>query len=393
MSTLAQRSQEFQHYAADSRTDVLELLKTLVETEGASREATEIRRLGDTLGTELDQLGLQVDSVPSEEFGLHLRASNGDSTSPAAVLIGHLDTVFPAGSGWPFAIRDNVATGPGVADMKGGLVVLLFALRALAAVEGPRLPVRVLLVGDEEVGSPESNALIEESAEGAAWGLVFEPAGPDGAVISHRKAFGQYFLSVTGSAAHAGLDPESGIDANRELVSECASIYGLARPDRGTTINIGRIEGGRAPAIVSDHARAQIDVRADSESEWERVHAALRQRSRTTETGAVVEFEGGMQRPAMTPTDDTRRLMRLVSDAGSACGQPVVFGSSGAVSDGNNLAAAGIATLDGLGPIGGRTHSRDEFLRVDSVFDRITLVASVLSAMADQLDESGGGDD
>ncbi len=372
-------SRGFRDRAQARRPAMTELLADLVAVESPSGYGDGVRRVARILAQRLKSVGLEVELVPSERFGVHLVASAGAS-APGVVLVGHLDTVFPVGSAWPFSVEGSIATGPGVADMKGGLVVLVNALELLAESDGLP-PLRIVLAGDEEVTSPESRHIIADQARHASYGLVFEPGEPDGALINRRKGFGHYTLTIEGRAAHAGADPAGGVDANSELVAQCEWLYGLAVRDRGTTINVGRIEGGRAPAIISESARAEIDIRVETEEERTRLEREL-SAVRAKRTSAKIQLHGGFERPPLIPDIGTEQLMALALEAGKSCGQTVTFSSSGGVSDANTLADAAVPALDGLGPIGGRLHSRDEWADLDSLTDRVILSCSLLSALS-----------
>jgi glutamate carboxypeptidase len=361
---------------------MLGLLEQLVNIESPTEHPDGVNCVGEALGEQLSQLGFEVRRIPSTRFGDHVVADGGPREGSQIFLIGHMDTVYPVGTGWGFSTNGATAFGPGVIDMKGGDVVLIFALKALHAVDGISTSIRVVFNSDEEFGSPESGVFIPDLARTAQYAFVLEPSEPDGTLVSERKGAGVFRVAVYGKAAHAGQEPETGLSANLELVHLLLSAADLADPARGTTVNIGRIEGGTAAAIVPESAYAEIDVRVPNLEEQRRIEQEMEALTRANRLrGTQIEVTGGWHRYPMPLLPATRTLMGTVSAAAKACGQTVTFGRSGAVSDGNNLVAAGVPTLDGVGPVGGRAHSRDEYMEVDTLFDRTVLLALALSKL------------
>jgi glutamate carboxypeptidase len=267
-----------------------------------------------------------------------------------------------------------------VLDMKGGLVQLVTALEALAALRvRPTVTPEVLVASDEEVGSVDSQPVVVERARGADRVLVLEPAqGPDGRLKTRRKGSGRFSIVVEGRAAHAGLEPEKGVSAIVELAHQVLAAAALHDPDRGVTVNVGTIEGGVGVNTVAPHARAMLDVRAWDVAEAERVTQALHGLQPFL-AGAKVRVDGRFGRPPMVPTP--RRLWRLAEDAAASLRLVLRSAEVGGASDGNNASQLA-PTLDGLGAVGDGAHAVSEHVRLDRMAERVALLALLLAEPA-----------
>jgi glutamate carboxypeptidase len=299
------------------------------------------------------------------------------------LLVGHLDTVYPLGTvaRRPFTVSDGRAYGPAVLDMKGGLAVMLFALRALAATRGVG-NVRVVLNSDEEPGSPTSRDRWAAWGADVDWAFVLEPALSDGSLVLRRKGVGIFRLEVAGRAAHAGAEPERGANAILALAHHLLAAAALADPAIGTTVNVGVVRGGALPYVVPAAAEALIDVRAPTRGEAERVLSGLRALERAQPVpGTRLHVHGSFHRPPMEPVEGTEALAALVEACGREVGLAVRFASSGGASDGNNLAAAGVPTVDGMGPAGAGAHSEEEWVDIVSLVQKTQLLAIVLDRL------------
>lgn len=299
---------------------------------------------------------------------------------PADVLVvGHADTVFPAGTveRRPFRVEDGRAFGPGVFDMKAGLVVALDALERVAGTDR----VALLVTGDEETGSLTSRALIEDVAREAAAVLVLEPS-LDGALKIGRKGGAFYHLTFHGLAAHAGLEPELGHNALLAMARWAASLAELADPGSGTTVTPTLAAAGTAQNVVPDRATLTVDVRASALAELERVDDEIRRRVTAAGTDDVhVDVDGGINRPPLEAHSSTR-LAALCREQARLLGLPEPGSATvGGGSDGNFTAALGVPTLDGLGPVGGGAHAEHEWVALDSLRDRVPLVAGMVGAL------------
>lgn len=294
----------------------------------------------------------------------------------------HYDTVWPAGTldGWPALARDGRLTGPGVFDMKAGLVQFAWGLRAADAVGVPRVGLRLVLTGDEEIGSLASRPTIEAEVVRGAAALVFEPSG-GGALKTARKASGHFRLEVRGVEAHAGLDPTGGASAVDELAHAVLAVHALADPDAGTSLNVGVVGGGTHRNVIAGAAFGEIDARAATPAEARRVETALHAlRARNPRAGLVVT--GGWTRPAMPRSAATGRLFATAREVAAALGLDLGEIAVGGVSDGNFAAALGVPVLDGMGAVGAGAHSRGEWVDAAQLPVRAALLAGLLGELA-----------
>lgn len=316
-----------------------------------------------------------------EHGDIQVREYAGNGTAPLLVLC-HYDTVWPAGTlqELPFAVDDDTITGPGVFDMKAGLVQFVWAVRALDAAGLARPPLRLVLNGDEEVGSPASRPVIEAQTEGARSALVFE-ASQHGAVKTARKGVGIFRADVHGVAAHAGLDPTKGASAIDELARVTLALHGLTDLDAGTTVNVGVVGGGTRTNVTAGHAYAEIDVRVRSRAEAERVDAAIAA-LRPADPRVTLEFSGRWNRPVMERGAATGRMFELAARVADGLSVELAECAVGGASDGNFVAAAGLPVLDGFGAVGDGAHARHEHASVAGMIERAALAAGVLHAFA-----------
>ena len=292
------------------------------------------------------------------------------------MLIGHFDTVWPLGTlaDWPFQIdaAAGTATGPGCFDMKAGIVQMLHAVASLDAPDG----LEILLTSDEEIGSPTSRSLVEEAATGAEAALVLEPSAA-GRLKIGRKGIGAYRVTITGRAAHAGLEPERGANALISLGHVLTSLEGLARPELGTTVTPTLASGGTATNVVPAQAQVDVDVRVCDPGEAARVDLALRGLT-TRVPGTTVAVGGGLRRPPM-PAGQGADLHRRASTVAQALGLGPLPGIAvGGGSDGNFTAAVGCPTLDGLGAVGDGAHAAGEWIQIGAMPERAAVLAHLI---------------
>ncbi|MEW2503306.1 M20 family metallopeptidase [Amycolatopsis sp. NPDC047767] len=294
------------------------------------------------------------------------------------LLLCHYDTVWPLGTlaEWPFSVEGDRATGPGIFDMKSGLVHAVWALRALDAAGLPRPAIRLVLNGDEELGSPASRQAIEEAAAGTRATLVFE-ASADGAVKTSRKGVGLFQVHAKGVESHAGLDPTKGASAIDELARAILALHALTDLDAGTTVNVGVISGGSRQNVIAGSARGEIDVRVSSAAEAARIDAGVASLT-AHDPRATVVVEGGWNRPVMERSEGIARLYELARDLAAELGVTLRECSVGGASDGNFVAALGHPVLDGFGAVGDGAHARHEHISVAGMLERTALAAAVL---------------
>jgi glutamate carboxypeptidase len=301
---------------------------------------------------------------------------------PAQLLLGHCDTVWPLGMlrQMPVERRDGRLYGPGVYDMKAGLVQAVFALRALRELrlEPPAVPL-MLINSDEETGSGDSLRQIRRLARRVQRVFVLEPSlGPEGKLKTGRKGVGQFIVTVRGRAAHAGLEPERGASAVLELSHVIRHLYALADPARGVTVNVGVVAGGLRGNVVAPEARAEVDVRVLWEDDAPALEAAIRGLVATT-PGTRLEVTGALDRPPLLATPANLGLWRTAEAAARELGMVLGEGVAGGASDGN-VTSRLTATLDGLGAVGGGAHSLDEHVEVARMPERAALLALLLLA-------------
>lgn len=300
--------------------------------------------------------------------------------APRVLLLGHLDTVWPLGTlaARPFTVAGGVVRGPGVFDMKAGLVLALHAVAALGAPEG----VALLATSDEEIGSATSADLLRELAAEAGSVLVLEPPvdGPAGAVKIARKGVGFYRVTCAGREAHAGLNPGDGVNALLELAHQLPRLAALADESTGTTVTPTVAGAGTAVNVVPAQAWADVDVRVAAPGEDGRIDAALRALAPVL-AGATVTVTGGINRPPLPPAA-TAELFALAGEVAASLGMPAPAGASvGGGSDGNLVAPLGVRVLDGLGPPGGGAHTQNEHVLVDGLAPRAALVAGLVARL------------
>jgi glutamate carboxypeptidase len=294
-------------------------------------------------------------------------------------LIGHVDTVWPAGTlrRWPVSVdlAAGSVTGPGCFDMKAGIIQLLHAVSVLADRSG----LEILITTDEEIGSPTSRPLIEELGRASAAALILEPSA-SGAVKIGRKGTGLYRLDVAGLAAHAGLEPEKGANALVSLAEIIGRVGAVARPAIGTTITPTLAGAGTAANVVPARAYADLDVRVAEPAEADRVDQDLRALAAAV-PGTALSVSGGPNRPPL-PTTASAALFELARDVADGLGLPALEGVVvGGGSDGNFTAAVGCPTLDGLGAVGAGAHAEGEHVRIDSMAERAALLAALISRL------------
>ncbi|MEV0593618.1 M20 family metallopeptidase [Nonomuraea cavernae] len=348
-------------------------LEELVSCESFSSDLEAVARSAKVVaGMGARHLGAQPEFIVIDGV-THLRWTFG---TPRVLLLGHHDTVWPIGSllTHPWSVRDGVARGPGVFDMKAGLVQTFHALAGLGSLDG----VSVLITGDEEVGSPTSAGLIQEAARGAAAAFVMEASADGGALKTARKGTSLYTLHVYGKAAHAGLEPERGANAGVELAHQILAVAALGSGD--TTVTPTVLSGGTTLNTVPAGATVGVDVRAGSAAEQRRVDAAMRA-LRPAVPGTRLEVRGGPNRPPLEEAMSAG-LYALAQELAAGLGlAPLTSAAVGGASDGNFTAGAGCPTLDGLGAVGGGAHADHEHVIVAELPHRTALLRALVEAV------------
>jgi glutamate carboxypeptidase len=360
---------------------IIEDLKELVEHESPSQDKPALDSLARVLAGRLEEQGGEVEIVTRSEAGDHVVARfPGPETGRPALVLTHLDTVWPKGTlaKMPFREEGPRLHGPGVYDMKASLVMVLEVLAALRTLDlaMPR-PMVVAMTSDEEVGSGSSRLLIEDLARESEYVLVLEPPLADGSLKTARKGVGRFTVEVEGKAAHAGVAPELGASAIVELAHQVLKIQALNDPAAGTTMNVGVVHGGTTANVVPAWAVAQVDVRATSLAAAGVVEEALKSLVPVT-PGTKITVKGEFGRPPMERTSAVAGLFARARQIGRGLGLELTEGSTGGGSDGNFTAALGVPTLDGLGVHGGGAHAADEHIVVESLPERGAFLAALL---------------
>jgi glutamate carboxypeptidase len=343
-------------------------LDRLVSVESPSHDVEALSQSADVVAQViLDRTGTAATIVEGAD-GPHVHWSGGGS--PRVLVLGHHDTVFPLGTlaARPFRVADGRATGPGVFDMKGGIVQAIHAVAALDDASG----VEMLFTADEEIGSDSSRALLEERALACGNVLVLEPSADGGAVKTGRKGTGTFEVVVRGRAAHAGLEPEKGVNALLEASRQVLAIAEFGDAAAGTTVTPTVAHAGTADNVVPAEARIRVDVRVTGPEEKARVEA-LMQGLTPSLAGAEVVVRGEINRPPM-PESASASLFPIAQEVIPGIGGVAVGGGS----DGNFTAARGVPTLDGLGAVGGGAHADHEFVVVDTMVERASLLEGIL---------------
>jgi glutamate carboxypeptidase len=362
------------------RADALDLLGRVVSIDSPTSDKAGVDRVAALMERELRTAGATVDLLPQSGAGDVLRAAFGPRDGRAAMLLGHLDTVWPTGEAArrPFRVEGGWAHGPGVFDMKVGLVLCVLLARAVAAgVLRPRLPVVCLFSGDEETGSPVSRPRIEAEARSARYVLGLEPCNPDGGAKTERKGVGRVVVDVQGIPAHAGIDPDQGVNAIEELAAQVLAIKLLEDRVKGTTVHAGLIGGGVAKNVVAPAARAEFDVRVPSPAEWSRVETAVLN-LKPRNPRARVRVEASLTHPPMVRTGAIASLYDKARQVARQIEFDLREGSTGGGSDGSYCAALGVPLLDGLGVEGEGAHAVGERVRVDRIGWRSAFLGSLL---------------
>jgi glutamate carboxypeptidase len=364
---------------------MLDDIRTLVELETHSYDKAKLSEgLGAIRALATERLGPpdRAATYDGGQYGDVLELTYRGTAPGEVLLLCHYDTVWPTGTlaGWPFTMTDGEITGPGVFDMKTGLTQAIWALRGLRELGLPYPGVTYLLNGDEELGSLFSRRRIEAASAEVQASLVFE-ASLDGLLKTARKGVGLFEVSVAGVEAHAGLDPYSGASAVHALGELVTRLAEAGDRGRGTTVNVGLINGGTGRNVVAGHARCGIDVRVAEPEEVGRideVFAGLR----ASDPRVTVTVTGGWNRPPMTANPPSRRLFEQARTVAAGHGWRLDEAHVGGASDGNFVSALGRPVLDGMGAVGSGAHARHEHVLVEHIPERTALAMGLLTALA-----------
>jgi len=385
---------ELRAHISSGMPDYLADLKRLVNIDCGSYNKPGVDEVGRWVATQLRELGASVEVVANETLGDTLVCVLEGSGDRNALLIGHLDTVFPDGTvaERPFRIDGGRAYGPGVDDMKGGLLSGLYTLRALRSARGGGAPpdwlpyARLTFVAnsDEELGSPSSTPIIERVAAGADVALVLESARANGDIVSARKGIADFRLTVTGRAAHAGVEPEQGRSATLEAAHKTLALHALNGRWPGVTVNVGVLRGGTRPNVVAETCSLEVDLRATSVADMEAAESAIREIALSaTVADTTCAIERVHHWAPMEKTPAIAALADLAISLAGRIGFSLRDAATGGASDANTTSGMGVPSLDGLGPVGGADHAPGEYLEIESIVPRTTLFAALLLEAAE----------
>jgi glutamate carboxypeptidase len=368
--------------------EILAGIRRWVEIETPSHDGVAVNKLVDVVQSDLTRIGAHTQRTPGRDgFGdiLEARAPWGDANEPGILIMGHLDTVHPIGAlatTHVFRREGDTVFGPGIYDMKAGSYLACYALQHFVR-EGRRtaLPVRVLYVPEEEVGSPTSRAVIEAAARKSKYVLVMEPARDGGKCVTARKGWGRFDMTITGRASHAGSRPQDGRSALRELARQILDLESISDPAIGISVVVGMAQGGSAPNVVPALATATIDLRVPPGIDADAVVRRVLQRP-AFDPDCRIEVTGGINRPAYAKNEGITALFEHAKSCAAEIGfvledTPL----TGGVSDGNFPAALGIPTLDGLGADGRGAHALDEQISFASLVPRAQLLVRMLETL------------
>ena len=377
------KKQEVFQYIDDHREEMMELWRDLVNQESGSIYKEGIDKIQDKIKAILENEGATVRIVEYEQAGNMLIAQIGSERTQAPVLFsGHVDTVFKTGTidKRPFTIRDGKAYGPGVLDMKGGVVAFLYAIKALNAMGFSERPIKVLLAGDEETGHPNSNAteVFIKEATGCVAAFNCETGFVDDAIVVGRKGVARFDLEVQGVAAHVGNDPENGRNAIVEVAHKLLEIEKLTDWEEGTSFNVGVIEGGTVPNATPDYSKIKIDVRFVDENSIPKFTKQIEIIAKKTYVpGTTTTLKGGASFKPMKTTEGVKRLFGIVKETYAENGLGVPYEKRvGGGADSAYTVIAGVPTVCAMGVKGGRNHSSEEFAVVETLFERAKLLAA-----------------
>ena len=377
-------------FLAERRDDIVDLLMELANFESPSLVPESQHAAQELLTRRLKAIGFLSEFFPGETTGGHVYLSPAAPTgagsagdgAPVQLLLGHTDTVWPIGTVYHMPVEwdeeEDRIRGPGVFDMKAGIVQMVFALEALSALGlEPTVVPTIFLNSDEEIGSPESQGHIERLAQASSRVLVLEPAlGDRGLIKTTRRGVVRIDLRVVGRASHSGVAPEEGSSAIQEMAVVIQALHALTDPERGITVNVGTVSGGTAANVVASECSASVDVRVATQVDGEWIKGLILGLQATT-PGTRLEMDLVLDRGPMEATPRNRVLWEAVQACGKRLGLDLEGAQSGGASDGNTTSLY-TATVDGLGAVGHGAHAHHEHIRVTELLERTTLLALVL---------------
>lgn len=365
---------ETKAYFQAHRHQMVADLRAWVEIESPTSQKESVDQFGKVVAKELAAIGMGVEWKEDTKRGDHLITRWGPRDGQL-LLIGHLDTVWELGTleRMPCVIDEEIGRGPGIFDMKAGLVIIFYVLRLMRERKQDKYPVTILATSDEEEGSESSRELIEQEARSARAAFVLEPGGPNNSLKTKRRGVGRFTVTAQGKAAHAGVEPEKGINAIEEISHQILELQSWNRERKGISVNAGLIQGGSRTNVIPETAEAIIDVRCDAMEDIKWLEDRFKGLTAKKE-GARLTISGGVDRPPLERNAKVLGLYEQAKKIGEAMDYPLAEYWTGGGSDGNLTAALGIPTLDGMGAEGGGAHALTEHILTPSLSTRAALL-------------------
>jgi len=365
--------------------EMLAQIERLVNIDSGTFCKEGIDACGAIVAEELGKLGFKVEVLEERDGGNHVRANRHGKGDRRLFLSAHLDTVFPRGTAAerPFRVMEGLAYGPGVGDMKGGIVQMIHALKALGDLEVDTPPISVFLTGDEETGSVRGRPYIEDLARRSSWAMVMEPGSAPGSIGIRRWGIGSFYLTIHGKATHV-LKPDSeGVNASKELAFKILALESLSDGQRGVRVSVNLVKGGRSRQVTAAEAEAVVDVRIRDGARMAEVEKQVRQVAGTPFLpGIRIDIDGGLTRPPMEPHAGTEAFLRLARGVAEEMALEVRPIEEYGGSDGCFISALGVPTLDGMGPLTYDMCGDDERIEISSLAPRAALLAGIIRRLA-----------
>lgn len=382
----AEVAQQILSTLSQQQDEMVSMLESLVKVESGSRDKAAVDYMGEVYQKILEDMGFTTEVIREEECGNHLVGTIEGTGEGSALILSHIDTVWPVGTleWWPWEVSGNRITGPGVGDMKGGIVQAIFAVKNMQEL-GIALPGKLsfFFTGDEELGSVRGRPHIERIGKQHDVVLVTEPASIEGEIVSGRGGIAAFHLAVQGKSSHAGLGPDVGVSAIHEIAHKIVEMHKLIDHDRGLMVNAGLVEGGSARQVLAERAEAWIDLRAPTEELAAELLDGIQKIVDTSyHPGTTAELTGSWTRTPAPRTPGNIALVNAAKEYAGMLGFEVNDRVSRAGSDGSFTSPLGVPTLDGLGPICGEVVSAREYILADSLPERAALMAMLLHGVA-----------
>lgn len=355
-------------------------LAEIVNIDSGSENREGIGRVCRILKTKLQEAGMRVETFDDDT---RLQACSHDVINYDVLMVGHMDTVFHDGTAAkrPYTEADGYAHGPGVADMKGGLILAVHLIRRLLT-ERPDLKICVAFNSDEEIGSARSKEWLQDLARRSKRAFVFEPGRDGRCFVKSRKGCMDIHARFHGKASHAGVAPEKGASAIVEMARWITALTSMQNLEIGTSVNAGLVKGGTAGNVIPDYAEAVFDIRVTDPAELQRIKdAAARLAETVAVEGVSVEVDFSGECMPMNPSDVTLDMMRKLDETAGELGLEIGWAATGGTSDANHIAGLGVPTICGCGPCGGNLHSDEEFMRLSSIEERLELMYRLLESL------------